>query len=139
MKAIIRSSDSRKGFNRSVVYVESALDEVANQWFGKHKIRSLDFRCKTWEKACKVVNKQHIKALKELFPEADSIRFSRTAGCNCGCSPGFIMKYTGNVANKSFWVDMNTDETTKSLVEAAINKLDQALETEKLSQQTETA
>ena len=137
MKAIIRSSGSRKGFNRSVVYVESTLDEVANTWFRKHKICNLSFRCKTWEKACKAVNKQHITALKDLFPEASSIQFSRTAGCNCGCSPGFIVKYDNHcVANKSFWVDIEIDEVTRTQTEAAINKLDQALESEKLSQQT---
>lgn len=32
------------------------------------------------------------EALESLLPDLGGLRFSRTAGCRCGCSPGFIAK-----------------------------------------------
>ena len=48
------------------------------------------------DKAWRAYNKKEVEALKKHLVAAlgeQSVRFSKTAGCSCGCSAGFI--YTG--------------------------------------------
>jgi len=49
--------------------------------------------------------KQVRKKLKEMF--TCYVSFSRTAGCSCGCSPGFILKDEKNTyAKTEFFVTL---------------------------------
>ena len=115
------SNPSRNKSGRSIVYVESPLNKVADDFASKHGIFGLRFKCKTWDKVCRQVNKTHVVELKKLFPEALSIKFSSTAGCRCGCSPGFIMKHEPNQVGKNFWVDLEASEAELALFKASIN------------------
>ena len=46
------------------------------------------------------VRTQFIKALQQKYPnigdDAISLKWSRKAGCGCGCSPGYIIKTNNN-------------------------------------------
>ena len=82
MKATIThtsSSNPHKSSGRSIVYVESPLNKVADEFAYKHGIFGLPFKCKTWDKVCRQVNKTHVVELKKLFPEALDIKFSAKA------------------------------------------------------------
>ena len=122
MKATITNSKTdNKLRNKSVVYVNwSALDKVADQWFGDNSIMNLNFKCKTWSQVAGLVTKTTAPLLRDLFPEALSIKFSRTAGCRCGCSPGYIMEHELNQRGRNFWVDI---EVTPEEVEAFTKKV----------------
>ena len=133
MKVIISQSAERNQFGSSIVYVESPLDSVVDQWFDKHGVYSLPFKCKTWNKVKSLATKVNIKVLKELFPEALNIRFSRTAGCRCGCSQGYIIKHEPNQRGRNFWVNVQAEpEEVKEFSEEVFDeKYVVALEKEK--------
>jgi hypothetical protein len=90
-REVNRTGRSKMG--RSIIYVESPLYKVADKFASDHNVFGLPFKSKTWGKVCQQVTKTHIVELKKLFPEALEIKFSQTAGCRCGCSPGYIMKH----------------------------------------------
>ena len=107
MKAIVTQSNPRNNkIGNSIVYVESKLDKVVDAWYDKHQVYNLSFKCKTWSKVKSLASRAHTKALKELFPDAVSIKFSSKAGCACGCSQGYIVKHEPNTYGRNFWVDM---------------------------------
>ena len=106
MKATITQSSQRNKIGNSIVYVESFLDKVVDAWFDKNQIYNLPFKSKTWGKVKALASKVNSKALRELFPDAVSIKFSSKAGCNCGCSQGYIVKHEPNTYGRNFWVDV---------------------------------
>ena len=114
MNAIIRQTKSREkvSYGHSVVYTECALTKlVDNEFFNKHEVYNLDFKCKTWTALCNYVNKQTIASLQVLFP-GDTIKFSAKAGCNCGCSPGFrVTHHNPNTRGRYVWVDVECEES----------------------------
>lgn len=118
-------------------YVESNATKIADKFFYDNEIFRLDFKCKTWDKIKRIVDKLNIEALKIIFPEQCTIRFSHKTGCSCGCSPGYRVR---NVASNNFaynnsdvWVtvDVNT-----SKLESMLPKFKQMLE-EEISANTE--
>jgi hypothetical protein len=126
MKATITQTssvnqDSRSKMGRSLIYVESPLDKVANEFALTHGVYNLSFKCKTWSKVCRQVTKTHIVELKKMFPEALDIKFSAKAGCSCGCSPGYVMKHEPNQRGKNFWVNIEASEMEINLVRTSIN------------------
>ena len=124
MKASINDSEKRGKFGRAIVYLQkSPLDKVADEWFTKNDISRLNFKCKTWDKVCRIVNKAQADLLKELFSEGvKSITYSRKAGCGCGCSPGFVVKYdNNNVSGRWFWVDLEATEEELNVYRNKVN------------------
>ena len=113
MKATIKQSqannDSRAGFGRNIIYIESPFDNAVDKFATENGVWNLDFKSKVWSSVCKQATKTNLKALKELFPDATSIKFSRKAGCSCGCSPGYIMRLEPNVRGRHFWVDVTAN------------------------------
>jgi hypothetical protein len=65
-------------------------ERIVDQWFRDNNISGLTKRSKAWSRAKRLANKYIYKTLKELVP-CKSILYSRTAGCTCGCSPGFFV------------------------------------------------
>ena len=117
-------------------------ERIIDAWFTKNDISSLKFKCKTWSKAKRLANKYVYKQLKELVP-CKSILYSRTAGCSCGCSPGYFITEPELEEHKgiSAWVDdivlndeeryellWNLEQLTKELKEE-IRAHDEALVT----------
>jgi hypothetical protein len=123
MKAIIRRSDEdrRRNAGRSIIYIESPLDKVADRWFTANEIMCVPFKCKTWKKISRMATKTTLASLKELFPEALRITFSAKAGCRCGCSPGYIMKHPANQFGRTFWVDIEASESEIERFATSIN------------------
>jgi len=111
MKAVITQTNTTKCSDRlqsrSIIYIgKSPLDNVVDKWFTDNEIIDLSFKCKTWSNVARLATKATSPLLKQLFPEALSITFSRKAGCKCGCSPGYIMKHEPNQYGRNFWVDI---------------------------------
>lgn len=126
MKAIIRKSEgshhsNRRNAGRSIVYIESPFDKVADRWFTANRVMNLSFKCKTWNKISRMATKAALSSLKELFPEALKITFSAKAGCRCGCSPGYIMKHQPNQYGRTFWVDIEASESEIESFAISIN------------------
>lgn len=80
-------------------FVKSDATKIADTFFHENKIYNLNFKCKTWNKIKRLVDKLNIEALKIIFPEECTIRFSHKTGCSCGCSPGYRVR---NVTSRNF-------------------------------------
>lgn len=75
--------------------------DITSEWFDENKIGSLKFKCRSWNAVAragtKISERQMIPVIAKEFglkPEEFTLRFSRTAGCSCGCSPGYVGKLT---------------------------------------------
>jgi len=132
------NQSGRSKMGRSLIYIKSPLDDLADKFACNYGVYGLKFKSKTWDKVCRQVNKTHIVELKKLFPEALEIKFSRTAACKCGCSPSYIMKHEPNQWGKNFWVDIEVTEVESKLVWSSINCLRFQLELKKEIRDHET-
>ena len=114
---------------KAVVYIKkTAIDTIINKWFSDNEIYSLDFKCKTWTWLTARRNALIASKIHSLLglEESQKAKFSRTAGCHCGCSPGFLIK-RGNKnerrimvdgqAYSSIWVNIDTDEYAQEFEE----------------------
>ena len=116
-------SDRRARPGRNIVYVKSPFDDVADQFGTKFGIWNLPFKSKTWSNICREANKLNLQALKDLFPEATSIKFSAKAGCTCGCSPGFIVKTENYLKGTNNWVTIEPAQVEQDMFRASIFSL----------------
>ena len=87
---------SRTSGRNSRVFVNTpesstSVEQLADDWFSKCKIWMLDYKCKTWASVVRKSNSVLYSTLREKF-DATKVRYSRNAGCSCGCSPGFIVE-----------------------------------------------
>lgn len=100
---------------RSVVYVNTELNNIVDEFAEKHGIFRLQFKSKTWGKLTRMVNRAVVEELRRVFKDTTSkFHFSARAGCACGCSPGYIM--THEVAPQAnHWVDV---EFTRERIQA---------------------
>ena len=119
MNAIITKTSSRDRYcpGKSVAYVECNLTKLIDkEFFDKHKIYSLNFKCKTWQQLGRLVNKKVISKIQNLFG-TDEIKYSAKAGCNCGCSPGYKITHAAQYVNgQTFWLDVNhSDEELEEM------------------------
>jgi hypothetical protein len=117
-----------------IVSVDSAATNKATEWFNKHEVWGIDWKCKTWSRLQGAGTKLTIASLREIFgPDAD-IKFSMYAGCSmCPCSPGYRVKnLTGDLVkkygNQYLWVKVTEDTTA---FEASFPKYDEKLKAEK--------
>jgi hypothetical protein len=106
--------------SRSLVYVNSPFDDIVDEFGSRHKIWNLDFKSKTWSAVCREATKYNIKALKTIFPEAVSIKFSAKAGCSCGCSPGYIVKTNSTSLGTNNWADIEASQVVKDMFRLSI-------------------
>ena len=106
-----KQNRDRMSFGNSVVYVESALNTLVDkEFFNKHKIYNLEFKCNTWNAVKRHVNNYTIVALTSLFPN-DTFKFSQKAGCKCGCSPGFRLTHSNaSTVGQDIWVDVTYND-----------------------------
>jgi len=120
MNALITKSRTRNNnVGRSIVYVESPLNDIADKFASEHGIYHLQFKSKTWTKICREVSKATALTLEKLFPHAESIKFSAKAGCKCGCSPGYVVKH--NEINTDHWVNITATEDEKETFSQMMN------------------
>lgn len=116
------------------VSVKSNATDKASEWFNRHDVGGIRWKCKTWGRVSGAGNKLTIKALREIFGADADIKFSMYAGCSmCPCSPGYrVRNLTGDLVkeygNKALWVEVSEDTTA---FEASFPKFDEALKAEK--------
>lgn len=126
----LRNTVTDRQFKYDRVYVDSNAAKLADNWFNEKKIWNLDFKCKTWGQIGRAVSRMVNKVLVNELDDVKSARYSKTAGCSCGCSPGFIVDTQSRTAR---FVDITfTDEELsglKALIAAADDKLKKELET----------
>ena len=118
MTATITQSWNRTPYKhgRSVVYVDCSITELVDkEFYTKHKIWDLNFKCKTWSAVKRLASKYATVALQPLFPN-DAIKYSDKAGCSCGCSPGYHITHNGSSSSKDIWVSITHDEDTLNKV-----------------------
>lgn len=114
------------------VYVKSKANDVVDDWFHNNSVFNLDFKCKTWTKLKSAANKLNIEALRTIFGNECDVTYSHTAGCSCGCSPGFkVRKLTSEhiptYNNRDVWVTLDVDVTK---LESDLKSFDTMLERE---------
>ena len=125
-----RYNDSGRYQISGRVYSNSNLSDRLDKWFTDN-IFMLDFKCKTWNKLRNIVTKIESKSILEgldMTSNKDaSVKYSRKAGCSCGCSPGYVIKNEYRYSNRNLHVNMEYDITE---FEKMIPKFDQLLKKE---------
>lgn len=125
-----------------VVYVETKnpVDQLIAKWFSDNNIYRLEFKSKAWSYISKKRNAlfaERINKLLKLAPD-QRVTFSYTAGCSCGCSPGFLIKQNGRNIPRisingqlfdSIWVDIDSADLVSNIQEYII-KANKKLSTE---------
>jgi hypothetical protein len=49
------------------------------------------------------------------FPEGVTAKWSQKAGCQCPCSPGFVLTFPGAWPRADYWADLTTVEPQQGL------------------------
>ena len=101
--------------NRAIVYVDSGLNDMLDKEIFMPHVSNLDYESKAWNSICRSVNKLISTAIKQHLGADYQVTFSRKAGCNCGCSPGYIVKRHGDytqpgLRHTDMWMDVEFDE-----------------------------
>jgi len=108
-----------KRINGARAYVNSSVGKVVDKFFDDNKIYALNFTCSTWNALKRKAVESDIADLKTIFGEDAEIRWSKTAGCSCGCSPGYVVdgQMKSEFRNKNVWIDIesSTDHLVKLL------------------------
>ena len=95
------------------MYVSSSVGKTVDRFFNDHKIYALKFRCSTWNALKRKACESDIAELKTVFGKDAEISWSKTAGCSCGCSPGYVVKgkIEDKYRNADVWVSISTSTT----------------------------
>lgn len=99
MNKIVSSKWSYKN-NRTKVtvytYENPSIIKMLDEWF-ENNIRGLKYKSSVWSRLGSKVTNMIGKEIAQLLKLSDdySVTWSRTAGCSCGCSPGWIVKQNG--------------------------------------------
>jgi len=99
------------GFN---IFVDSNATALVDEFFNKHEIWKLDFKCSTWTRMKNAATKINVAAMHEFFGSDVEINFSHKAGCSCGCSPGYRARKAFGQAyhkyiNQDIWAEVKAD------------------------------
>lgn len=70
---------------------DSYLSKLADEWYDEAGIWRLSYKSKVWNKITRKVNSNITSLLKEYF-KTKKVQYSSKAGCNCGCSPGYVVR-----------------------------------------------
>lgn len=127
----LHSNRERYLYDGCIVHVESNVTRVVDEFFHDNKIYMLNFKCKTWSKLGTISTKATIASLREIFGPEPEIKWSRTAGCSCGCSPGYRVKNLPSGSpyiNKNVWATVKVDtEPVKKVLPAFQAKLEEEI------------
>jgi hypothetical protein len=101
--------------NRAVVYVDDKLTDAIDREIFDLMVRDLPYESSAWKRVTKTVNKVIASALKNHLGGDYKVSYSRKAGCNCGCSPGYIVKRHTNydqpqLMHSSLWIDVDFNQ-----------------------------
>lgn len=84
------SGRGRPRAQKARVFPKSNATDLADEWFSKNGVYSLEFKSKTWQKIGRLINKINRPVIANLL-ESDlkNVQFSAYCGCSCPCSPGY--------------------------------------------------
>ena len=101
---------SEKRISGARAYVSSSIGKLVDTFFYENRIHALKFTCSTWNALKRKAVRSDIADLKIIFGEEATIRWSRTAGCSCGCSPGYVVDGDINAKyrNSDVWIDIDS-------------------------------
>lgn len=111
--SIRRDHERRYGCTELRVYVnDTALHKVADHWFSRNNLYQMNIKSKAWNKIVRHLNTiiesklaQHYKIPKE------HVKYSRTCGCSCGCSPGYKLKQVPEeLQYKDAWTNIQVQD-----------------------------
>lgn len=135
--------DWRRAADRFIAYTDgTARSHADDVYLTKHKIFALDFRCKSWNRVAALaaaIEAAKVKqAVESKFGVVVEVKFSRTAGCSCGCSPGFVGKIVSftdadgrsQLSRADVWVEENLTADDLAPVTALAAKLEKGLPAE---------
>ena len=126
-----KRSDQRGVYSRFFVG-ECALTKLADEWFLDKEIHTLNFKCKTWKKVKRKISDIHRPFLMDEL-DADKIRYSRKAGCQCGCSPGYVVE-SSNYIKRWLYGDFEYTQADVQEFKIFLSKMETLLEKEKEKQ-----
>lgn len=96
------------------VFIKSPANKIIDDWFMSKGVYGFDFKCKTWAKLKTIASKLNIEAIRTVFGNECDIVYSASAGCSCGCSPGYKVRNLSHeqmneYCNRDVWMDLNVD------------------------------
>lgn len=116
---------------RFTVYVDkNPAADIADKFFDEHQIRALKFKCRAWSAVGRATSRTNLEAMIpvlcsrfSLSPADFELKYSRKAGCACGCSPGFVGKLLTNslhreLSRTNVWMDVSPSEAALTLLRA---------------------
>lgn len=122
-------SDWRRAPLSFVLYTDGSARAFADQeYFTKHEIYNLKFKCRSWGRvggfAARIEAKKAAAAIEQKFGVKVELQYSRKAGCSCGCSPGFKGKmvegFSKEISRADIFVDVPiTKEEEAEIVQYA--------------------
>lgn len=105
--------------NKAIVYVDSNLLDKLDVDLYYPYVLDLKVQSSAWNtvknKATKLIGNEISKFLDEKY----KVRYSKSAGCKCGCSPGYIIERDNNVPFDKLspalnfgemWLDISSSE-----------------------------
>lgn len=136
----VRHETERRAWGRFTVFTRSATADKADEFFNKHEIYKLKFKCRTWGKITRTTAAMDIAQIAPKIAEHFKtevgnfeLKYSRTAGCSCGCSPGFIGKtkqYVPELSGHNVCMDVALAESDAKILDATLVLQEVALQKE---------
>lgn len=119
------SSDYRKSAKRFTVYTDGKARDVADrEYLTKFDLRKYNFKIASWARvggfAAQIEADAAKAAIEAQFGVTVELKFSRYAGCSCGCSPGFVGKIVGGIRGELSRADVWMSEEIATEDEAAV-------------------
>jgi len=106
-------------FKNGRIFVDSNINDLIDDWFRENEIHKLDFKCKTWSSLKRKATSMILPELRKISG-VEGAKYSHKAGCQCGCSPGYIV--TGKEWNyKSSWVGIHFEDNELQSVKEFMN------------------
>ena len=111
---------------RSRVYVSSNLIDLVDDWFMNREIYKLKFKSKSWTSVSRKVNRMINKIIVDNIEKVNKSTYSKRCGCQCGCSPGYILDgHTNSTFNLNIEFGSNTLDEVKEFLLQSDKKLSQ--------------
>lgn len=87
-----RSYPDRRIENGCNVFPSSSVANALDEFYNDNAVYGIRFKSKVFAKMKRIVSALEIAAMREVFGKDVKISYSDTAGCSCGCSPGFRVR-----------------------------------------------
>lgn len=109
------------------VFVEdNPLSKACDKWGRDNGVLSLTVKSKAWSRIGNLYHRMVEAAITRHFHAATGgVKFSRTCGCSCGCSPGFICIGIKDDLNRKYaWVKVIPTAKEVTEMKAFLKKIE---------------